>query len=395
MKSILLGVTGGIAAYKAAELARLYIRNGITVQVVMTPASLNFVTPLTFQTITGRSVPVDQFAHLSTGKVRHVDLATEADVMVVAPASANTLAKMAHGIADNLLTTIFLAAACPVVLVPSMNERMFEHPAVRKNMERLRAMGCHLMDPDAGELACGVIGKGRMPEPVDIYNFVRAALTAKDLTGVRALVTAGPTREPIDPVRFISNPSSGLMGHALARVLAWRGADVILVSGPSNLEAPSGVTYVPVTTAAEMRRAVIERYPACDLVIKAAAVSDYRPERVESRKIKKEEGAAVLNMVRTPDILSELGMNKGERILVGFAAETDSPEEHGRKKLQDKNLDMIVVNDVTVSGAGFACETNKACIIDASGGVEQLPLMEKEALAGHIADRIAALLAGR
>lgn len=395
MKNILLGVTGGIAAYKAAELARLCIRGGAAVQVVMTPAALNFITPLTFQTITGRPVPVESFTLLSSDRVRHIELAAEADVMVVAPASANTLAKMANGIADNLLTTIFLAAACPVVLVPSMNERMLEHPAVLENLERLRRMGCHLMEPDAGDLACGVIGKGRMPEPADILNFMRAALTVKDLVGVKALVTAGPTRELLDPVRFISNPSSGLMGYALARSLAARGADVVLVSGPSHLSPPAGVKFVPVITAEEMHRAVLEHYPPSNLVIKAAAVSDYRPERTEPRKVKKNEGDAVLTLVRTPDILKEVGRSKGNRILVGFAAETDSPVQHAREKLIEKNLDLVVVNDITVNGAGFACETNKVCIIDSREEVEELPLMEKEALADHIAGRVAALWAGR
>ncbi len=392
LQTVLLGVTGGIAAYKAAELARLLVRNGSAVQAVMTPAALHFITPLTFQTITGRPALVDSFDPAPAEKVRHIELAGQAAVLVVAPATANTLAKMARGIADNLLTTLYLAVTCPVVLVPSMNERMFAHQAVQENLGLLRSHGCHVMDPAAGELACGVIGKGRMPEPPDIVNFIRAALTGKDFAGVSALVTAGPTREPLDPVRFLSNPSSGLMGYSLARALSERGAAVTLVSGPTNLACPAGVALVPVTTTAEMRLAVLRHYPACGLVIKAAAPLDFRPARAAAQKVKKEGAPLTLELAPTPDILQELGRQKENRVLVGFAAETEHIEEHARRKLREKNLDLIVVNDLTKAGAGFASPTNQVRIIDAGGGVEELPLMEKEALAHRILDRAAALL---
>jgi phosphopantothenoylcysteine decarboxylase / phosphopantothenate---cysteine ligase len=272
-----------------------------------------------------------------------------------------------------------------------MNERMYTHPAVRENLALLRSHGCRVMDPASGELACGVIGKGRMPEPPDILNFIRAALAPKDFAGIRALVTAGPTREPLDPVRFLSNPSSGLMGYSLARALGERGAAVTLISGPTGLACPAGVELVAVTTTGEMHRAVLERYDACSLVIKAAAPLDFRPARVEGEKVKKEEAPLVLELAHTPDILKELGRQKGNRILVGFAAETERVEEHARRKLRDKNLDLIIVNDLTAAGAGFAAPTNQVLIIDARGEVEELPLMEKESLAHRILDRVAAL----
>jgi len=387
-----LGITGGIAAYKAAELARLFIRAGYPVQVVMTAAATKFITPLTFETITGNKVALDLFGGPIEGRVRHISLADGAEIMVVAPASANTLAKMAHGIADNLLTTLFLAVRCPVVLVPSMNEAMYAHPAVQKNIQMLRDMGCHIMEPEAGELACGVVGKGRLPDPSDIFCFVRAVLSPKDFRGVRALVTAGPTREHFDPVRFISNPSSGRMGYAMARALSERGAAVTLVSGPCSLNCPAGVERIEVCTAEEMYHAVLARFAECHLVIKAAAVSDFRPATVAPQKVKKDAGAETVRLENTPDILKELGRRKQNQVLVGFAAETEQAEAHGREKLEKKNLDLIVVNDLTAAGAGFASLTNRVSLINRSGAVEHLPLMEKETLAHHILDRIVALL---
>ncbi|MGB4125269.1 MAG: bifunctional phosphopantothenoylcysteine decarboxylase/phosphopantothenate--cysteine ligase CoaBC [Dethiobacteria bacterium] len=388
----LLGVTGGIAAYKAAELARLFVRDEKEVQVVMTPGATRFITPLTFQTITGRPALVDQFWVSEGEKVRHIDLAGAAEVIVVAPATANTLGKMAAGIADNLLTTVYLAARCPVVLVPSMNEQMYLHPAVQENLARLRKHGCQIMEPASGELACGVSGKGRMPEPRQIAAFVRAVLTGKDYQGVRALVTAGPTREPLDPVRFISNRSTGLMGYAIARALVERGAEVILVSGPTALPCPAGAEPVVVETAEQMYTAVVERFEECDLVIKAAAVADYRPAAAAEQKLKKESSRTMLELQPNPDILEELGRRKGERILVGFAMETEQAEVHAREKLQRKNLDLIVLNDLTVPGAGFASLTNQVCIINREGQAENLPMMPKELLAHRILDRVRPLL---
>ncbi|MEW5784999.1 MAG: bifunctional phosphopantothenoylcysteine decarboxylase/phosphopantothenate--cysteine ligase CoaBC [Bacillota bacterium] len=390
MQTVVLGVTGGIAAYKAAELARLLIRGGFTVQVVMTAGAAEFVTPLTFQTLTGRPALTDLFAPSEAG-VRHVGLAEQADLLVVAPASANTLGKMACGIADNLLTTLYLAAACPVILVPSMNDAMYAHPAVRDNLERLAARGCLVMEPAAGELACGTVGKGRMPEPPEIFAMIRAVLTKKDFAGETALVTAGPTREPLDPVRFLSNPSSGLMGYALARALAERGAQVLLVSGPTGLPCPVGVERLTVTTAREMHGAVMRRYAGCGLVIKAAAVSDYRPAETAPQKMKKGASRVTLELAANPDILKELGALKGDRLLVGFAAETENGLHYARRKLEEKNLDLIVLNDLTMAGAGFAVTTNRVKLIDKLGQVEELPLMEKETLAHRILDRIATL----
>jgi len=387
-----LGVTGGIAAYKAAELARLFVRGGADVQVVMTPAAVEFIAPLTFQTLTGHPTYVQMYTERTSDKIRHIELLEGADVLVVAPATANTIGKMAGGLADNLLSTLYLAATCPVVVVPSMNVNMYEHRVVQENLEKLRLHGCHIMDPDAGELACGVYGSGRMPEPQDIFYFTRAVLMPKDYQGLKALVTAGPTREPLDPVRFISNPSTGLMGYTIARALCERGADVTLISGPTHLTAPAGVKTVSVTTADEMYSAVLERYDQNRLVIKTAAVSDFRPLKKDLQKVKKTEAALTLQLAVNRDILLELGRQKGNRILVGFAAETEDAVDNAHDKLLRKNLDLIIVNNLNEPGAGFAVQTNRVSIIDCSGAVEELPLLEKEEVAHHILDRIAGLL---
>lgn len=392
MNKIILGVTGGIAAYKAAELARLFVRNGTKVQVVMTPAAAEFVAPLTFQTLTERPAYVEMYAQRSSDKIRHIELLDNADVLVVAPATANTIAKMATGIADNLLTTIYLAADCPVVVVPSMNVKMYEHPALQENLAKLRSRGCHVMDPDAGELACGVYGRGRMPEPADIFAFTRAALMPKDFHGLPALITAGPTREYLDPVRFLSNPSTGLMGYALARALSERGAQVTLISGPTYLAAPAAVKTIAVTSADQMYSAVMENYDQNRLVIKAAAVSDFRPRDSAEQKVKKNEAGLLLELAPNRDILSELGAKKGNHVLVGFAAETESAVENAHDKLIRKNLDLIIVNNLNEPGAGFAVPTNRVSIINRLGVVEELPLMAKAELAHLILDRVGELL---
>ena len=390
----LVGVTGGIAAYKTAELVRLFVRDEKEVRVVMTPGAARFVAPLTFQTLTGRPALLDQFTAAAGERVRHIDLALSARVFVIAPATANTIGKMAAGVADNLLTTIYLAAHCPVILVPSMNDQMYRHPVVQENLARLRERGCLIMEPASGELACGSSGKGRMPEPPQIAEFVGTALREKDFRGIRALVTAGPTREPLDPVRFISNRSTGLMGYALARALAGRGADVILVSGPTALSRPAGVELIPVETARQMHAAVMKSVERCDLVIKAAAVGDYCPAVTAEQKLKKDGCEALIRLQPNPDILEELGKNKGKRILVGFAMETERALEHAREKLRRKNLDLIVLNDLNVPGAGFATPTNQVCLIDREGEPEKLPLMSKDSLAHRLLDRIRPLLSG-
>ncbi len=395
MQKVILGVTGGIAAYKCAELARLFVRAGSEVQVVMTPAATEFVTPLTFQTLTGRPVYMEMYGPESIERVRHVDLAEDADVMVIAPASANTIAKMAHGLADNLLTTTYLALTCPVIVVPSMNVNMFNHPAVQDNMKILASRGVSIMEPDSGELACGVYGRGRMPEPADIFAFTRSCLREKDFKGVKTLVTAGPTREPLDPVRYISNPSTGLMGFALARALQERGAEVILISGPTALACPAEVEMTPVNTAAEMYEAVMQNYENCSLVIKAAAVSDFRPVRMEAEKVKKDKALELINLEPTDDILKRLGQDKADRFLVGFAAETENAHNNARQKLERKNLDLIVVNNIKEPGAGFASQTNRVSLIDRNGGLEELPLMDKEALSHRILDKIRQLMINR
>ena len=313
----------------------------------------------------------DLFATADGGGVRHVDLAGEADLLVVAPASANTLAKMALGLADNLLTTVYLAAACPVILVPSMNDQMFAHPAVRENLARLEARGCLILEPATGELACGTIGKGRMPEPQQIFDYIRAAAAPKDFKGVTALVTAGPTREPLDPVRFLSNPSSGLMGYAIARALAERGARVNLVSGPTQLPCPAGVSRTVVTTAREMYDAVMRLYAGCDLVVKTAPF----PITARWKCAAKAEKALPASPWSWPPIryFKGAGAEQGNRILVGFAAETENGLFYARQKLAEKNLDLIVLNDLTAPRAGFAVSTNRVHLIGRTGRSKSCP----------------------
>jgi len=391
VKKVLLGVTGGIAAYKAVELARLYIKGGAAVQVVMTPTATRFITPLTFQTLTGNPVFSEMFAERSEAWIPHIELLSGVDLLVIAPASANTVAKMAAGIADNLLTTLYLAAVCPVVVVPSMNVNMFAHPTVIENLETLRNTGCQVMDPDSGELACGVYGKGRMPEPADIYDYSLQIFRAQDYENINVLVTAGPTREALDPVRYISNPSTGLMGYAIARALQERGAKVTLISGPTALKAPSAVNLISVTTAEQMYKAVIDHFDQSRLVIKAAAVSDFKPSLFSGQKVKKNNAGLTLELAPTADILMELGRRKKDQVLVGFAAETENVVQNARDKLTRKNLDLIVVNDLVEEGAGFASSTNRVALIDRSGAVEELPLMKKEELAHRLLDRIVPL----
>jgi len=392
-KQIVLGVCGGIAAYKAPELVRLYVKDGAQVHVVMTRSAQEFITPLTFQTLTGNPVHTDLFNLYQEKEIGHIALAERAELVVVAPATANLLGKMAAGIADDLLTTTLLATKAPVLLAPAMNVNMWDHPVTRRNLAQVREDGCRVLEPETGFLACGWEGKGKLPEPATIFQASIGMLVPQDLAGQAVLVTAGPTREAIDPVRFLTNHSSGKMGYAVARAAAQRGAKVRLVSGPTCLDPPSGVEVIPVDSAEEMRRTCLDAWEQTDILIKAAAVADYRPVRVAGDKLKKEREEN-LNLVleRTVDILGELGSKKGHRILVGFAAETRDLVENARKKLGKKNLDMIVANDVTREGAGFGGDTNIVRLLFADGREEDLPCLAKDVLAHRLLDRIAALI---
>jgi len=392
-KEIILGVTGGIAVYKAAEFVRLLVKQEARVHVVMTQNAQKFVTPLTFQTLSGNPIVTDPFALIEETQIGHIALADLAELIVILPASANIIGKIANGIADDFLTTMVMASKAPMLFAPSMNVNMWENKALQKNIETLSERGYHFMDPGEGELACHWYGKGRLAELSDVLERMEDILSQKDLKGEKILVTAGPTQEAIDPVRFITNHSSGKMGYALARVAKQRGAKVVLVSGPTSLSIPrNDVKLISVKTAEEMRKAVETHLKDCSVVIKAAAVSDYRPKEVSQNKLKKTAPRVSLEMERTRDILGEIGKKKGKRILIGFAAETSDLIANARKKLKEKNLDLIVVNDVTKPGAGFASETNQVKFLYPSGEVKDLPMMSKEEVAQVILDEVAGLL---
>lgn len=387
---VTLGVTGGIASYKAADLASKLKGRGADVHVIMTRSAGEFVRPNVFEALTGNPVYTDLFRSSHLFRMPHIDLANRADAIVVAPATANLLGKLAHGIADDLLTTTLLAATCPVLICPAMNVHMYANQVVQDNIEKLRHYGYHLVEPEEGTLACGHVGKGRLPDTGTIISSLAGLLgKAGDMQGLTVLVTAGGTREAIDPVRYISNRSSGKMGYALANAARARGAGVILISAPTSLPAPSGVRLVQVESAREMYDAVMKHYPQADVVIKAAAVADYRCDLVAGQKIKKDGDGLTLNLVRNPDILAELGRNKRAGVtLVGFAAETHDLEKYASTKLNQKNLDLLVANDVTMPGAGFGCDTNIVRLFFAGGKVESLPRMDKSAVAGKILDAV-------
>ena len=388
-KNIVLGVTGGIAAYKAVELVSRLKKAGAEVHVVMTRAAQEFVTELTFREISGHAVATDMWGEVQEFHVEHIALAQLADLVVVAPATANFIAKAAAGIADDLLTTTLLATKAPIFVAPAMNTNMYENPLTQRNLEILRQFGVHVMEPAEGQLACGVSGKGRLPEPSALADEILRFFERKQsLNGCRILVTAAGTREPIDPVRYIGNRSSGKMGYAIAAKAAMRGAEVILVSGPSALQAPAGVKLLRVESAAEMRDAVWKEYEAVDAVIMSAAVADYRVKAAAPEKIKKMQDEWMLPLVKNPDILYELGRHKKRQILIGFAAETQNVLEYARGKLEKKNLDYIVANDVTEDGAGFNTDTNRILMISRTGEVERFPLMRKTELADIILDRL-------
>lgn len=389
-KNVVLGVTGGIAAYKAVEIVRGLRKKKVNVHVIMTQAATEFVSPLTFRELSENPVIVNMFAEPKIWHVQHIALATLADVFLIAPATANVIGKIAHGIADDMLTTTVMATRAPVIIAPAMNTNMYTNPIVQENLAKLRSLDYHIIEPAAGELACGTKGAGRLPEPDFIVNFVMDKLyQQRDYTGKKILVTAGGTREPIDPVRFIGNRSSGKMGYALAAAAAARGAEVVLVSGPSVLSPPAHTKVIQVETTAQMLDAVLSVFDQADVIIKAAAVADFRPLQPAQQKIKKRDGTLVLALEKTPDILEELGRRKkAGQILVGFAAETQDLLANAREKLAKKNLDMIVANDITQPGAGFDTETNVVRLIYRDETVESLPLMSKRQIADIILDRI-------
>ena len=393
MPVVVLGVTGCIGAYKACEVLRELQRREVDVRVAMTAAATRFVTPMTFEALSRHPVFHDQWALGTSGDIRHISLADEADLLLVAPATANILGKLAHGIADDALSTLSLATRAPVVVAPAMNVNMFEHPAVRENLATLRARGVTVVEPGSGYLACGWLGKGRLAETGEIVDAAMAALARRrDLAGQTVLVTAGPTVEDIDPVRFVSNRSSGKMGYRIAEAARDRGASVVLVSGPTGLRPPAGVETVAVRSAEEMQRAVAAHASRATVVIAAAAVSDYRPASASPSKAKKGEGPVTLELVRTPDILKGLGEAKGGRVLVGFAAETEDLLGNAAKKLEGKNLDLIVANDVTLPGAGFGGDTNAAVLLRRDGSRVDVPLASKREVAERILDEVRALL---
>ena len=392
---ITLGVTGGVAAYKAAELVRRLQQEGHTVQVVMTRAAREFVTPLTFAALSGQKVITDLFSDSSGGAanlesaIEHIAVAQRTDLLLVAPATADIIAKFARGIADDFLTTLYLASTAPVVVAPAMNVNMWNHAATRENVETLRSRGVKIVEPDEGYLACGMTGPGRLAGNEEILAAVHEVRKAqRDLEGETLLVSAGPTCEDLDPVRFISNRSSGKMGYSVAEAAAKRGAKVILVSGPVNLETPAGVERIDVRTAEEMRRAVVEKSAGASIAILAAAVADYRPAKPHTEKIKKGAAPLAISLEPTTDILAEVAKQKGSRIVVGFAAETDHVAENARKKLVSKNADLIVANDVTAEGAGFDRDTNIVTLFSRDGRDLALPKMPKSGVAERILDEV-------
>ncbi|QTL48631.1 MULTISPECIES: bifunctional phosphopantothenoylcysteine decarboxylase/phosphopantothenate--cysteine ligase CoaBC [Priestia] len=398
-KRILLCVSGGIAVYKAAALTSKLVQAGAEVKVMMTASACEFVTPLTFQALSRNPVYTDTFDEKDPSVIAHIDLADWPDLILVAPATANMIGKIANGLADDMISTTLLAATAPVWIAPAMNVHMYDHPAVKKNMSTLSSFGYSFVEPGEGYLACGYVGKGRLEEPETIVSligsyFSQASDTQKILEGINVLVTAGPTVERIDPVRFFTNRSTGKMGYALAEQAAKLGASVTLVTGPTNLEYPKGVQVVQIESAQQMLEAVMQRYHEADVVIKSAAVADYRPKHVFDQKMKKQPGEAVLELERTTDILRTLGERKEHQLLVGFAAETEQVDEYAQKKLASKNLDMIVANNVTTEGAGFGTDTNIVTLYKRSGESKELPILSKHDVATEVLKEVKEMLEG-
>ncbi|OUQ34721.1 bifunctional phosphopantothenoylcysteine decarboxylase/phosphopantothenate--cysteine ligase CoaBC [Faecalibacterium sp. An122] len=389
-KCVLLGITGGIAAYKMANVASALKKRGADVEVIMTRNATQFITPLTFETLTGHKCIVDTFDRDFQFDVTHISLAKKADVILVAPATANVIAKMAHGIADDMLTTTVLAAGCPKLVSPAMNTGMLENPITQDNIRTLERYGFTIIPSESGVLACHDVGKGRLPADAVLLDYVEQALTPKDLAGLRVTVTAGPTQEAIDPVRFLTNHSTGKMGYAVARAAALRGASVTLIHGPTALEPVRFTEDVAITSAQDMYEAVTSRFEQTDILVMAAAVADYRPATVAADKVKKSDGDMSIPLVRTADILGTIGPRKTHQFLCGFSMETRDMVAHSAEKLQRKNLDMIVANNLKDPGAGFGVDTNLVTFLTPDGGVRQLPLMSKDAVAGAILDEIMA-----
>lgn len=393
-KRIVVGVCGGIAAFKAAALVSQLAQRGADVRVIMTRSAAQFVTPLTFQTLSHHHVALDVFEERDPRVVAHIDLADHADLFVIAPATANFLGKWANGLGDDMLSTALLATRAPALVAPAMNVHMYQNPIVQENMARLARLGVHFIEPGQGQLACGYVGEGRMAEPEEILKRINDLLVSRptpDWSGKRVVVTAGPTQEPLDPVRYFSNRSSGKMGYAIAEAAAKAGAEVILISGPTHLSTPTGVQRVNVTRAQEMMEKVLAVLPQADIVVKAAAVADYHPEVISEKKIKKQGKSLVVRMERTPDIAQEVGRRKKKQFLVGFAAETDQVAKHAQEKLVRKKMDLIVANDVTQPGAGFEVDTNVVTVYDAQGQVVAWPQLSK----GEVAERLVALIGER
>lgn len=390
-KEIIVGITGGIAAYKTAELVRELTKKGANTHVVMTKNAMEFVTPLTFQTISGNPVIHEMFELFKGSKIGHIALSDIADQMVIVPATANIIGKIANGIADDFLTTMAMATTVPILFVPSMNTKMWESKMVQMNIEKLKDAGYDFLEPGVGDLACGTSGKGRLPTIADILEKMEDIFTVKDLLNERVLVTAGPTAEFVDPVRCITNMSSGKMGYAIAKIARRRGADVTLITGQTHLPPPrNDIEMVEVITACEMRDAVMEHYRHATIIIKAAAVADFRCSTENCNKIKKkgDESTMILELTKNPDIIGELGMLKENRILVGFAAETENLLENASEKLKKKNLDLIIANDVSKSDIGFGSDNNEVIIIETSGRTKHVPMMSKEEIANIIFDSV-------
>lgn len=388
-KNVVLGVSGGIAAYKALEIVSQLKKKNIEVNVIMTKNATEFVTPLSFQSLSQNAVAVDTFNEIKAYEIQHISLAEKADVMLIAPATANIIGKVANGIADDMLSTTIMATKAKVIFAPAMNTNMYENPIVQDNIKKLKNYGYDFIEPDYGRLACGAIGQGKLADPSVIVDKVMCELyEKKDLTGKKVIVTAGPTIAPMDPVRFITNRSTGKMGYAIAKEARNRGAEVTLISGPTNLEKPRGIDIVKVSTNEEMKNELLKRFNEVDIVIKSAAVADYKPKTYSEQKIKKKEGDFNLALTRDSDILLALGKLKSNQILVGFAAESQNLEENAKGKLERKNLDYVVANDITSSDTGFGTEDNRVIIISRDGTKIELEKMSKEKIAGNLFDII-------